>query len=84
MQAIIDTEINKLIERGCIEPSTSPYSFPITLVKKKSGEWRTCMDFRQLNKRSVPDAYPLPRIDTILNRLRHAKFISSLDLKDGY
>lgn len=84
MQAIIDTEINKLIERGCIEPTTSPYSFPITLVKKKSGEWRTCMDFRQLNKRSAPDAYPLPRIDTILNRLRHTKFISSLDLKDGY
>lgn len=84
MQAIRDPEINKLIERGCIEPSTSPYSFPITLVKKKSGEWCTCMHFRQLNKRSVPDAYPLPRIDTILNRLRHAKFISGLDLKDGY
>lgn len=84
MQAIIDTEINKLIARGCIEPSHSPYSFPITLAKKKNGSWRTCMDFRQLNLRSVPDAYPLPRIDTILNRLRDAKYVSSLDLKDGY
>lgn len=53
MQAIIDEEINTLIRRGCIEPSRSPYSFPITLVRKKNGTWRTCMDFRQLNARSV-------------------------------
>lgn len=84
MQAVINAEVRKLEERGCIEPSTSPYCFPITLVRKKNGNWRTCMDFRQLNKRSVPDAYPLPRIDTILNRLRDAKYVSSLDLKDGY
>lgn len=84
MQAIIDAEINRLIARGFIEPSKSPYSFPITLAKKKNGSWRVCMDFRQLNARSVPDAYPLPRIDTILNRLRNANYVSSLDLKDGY
>lgn len=84
MQAVIDAEVNKLIDNGFIEPSNSPYSFPITLARKKNGSWRMCMDFRQLNNRSVPDAYPLPRIDSILNRLRNATYVSSLDLKDGY
>ncbi|XP_065356212.1 uncharacterized protein LOC135950607 [Calliphora vicina] len=49
IQAIIDAEVNKLIARGFIEPSNSPYSFPITLARKKNGSWRMCMDFRQLN-----------------------------------
>lgn len=84
MQKVINTEIDKLIRKGYIEPSNSPYSFPITLAKKKNGSWRLCMDFRQLNKHSVPDAYPLPRINSILDRLREAKYISCLDLENGY
>ena len=84
MQAIIDEEVNSLLSRGCIEPSCSPYSFLITLVKKKNGSWRKCMDFRQLNACSIPDAYPLPRINIIFDRLKDAEFISSLDLKDDY
>ena len=84
MQAIIDEKVNSLLSRGCIEPSCSPYSFPITLVRKKNGSWRPCMDCRQLNARSIPDSYPLPRVNIILDRLRDAKFVSSLDLKDGY
>ncbi|KAM8702722.1 hypothetical protein ACLKA7_000852 [Drosophila subpalustris] len=54
------------------------------MVKKKTGKWRLCVDFRQLNSRSVKDAYPLPRVLHILDQLREAHYITSLDLKDGY
>ncbi|KAH8398236.1 hypothetical protein KR215_009953, partial [Drosophila sulfurigaster] len=84
MRRIIDEQVDQLLEDGLIEPSYSPHSAPIVLVKKKNGQWRMCVDYRQLNERSVPDAYPLPRITYILERLRHAKFISTLDLKNGY
>jgi len=57
---------------------------PIVMVKKKTGKWRLCVDFRQINANSVNDAYPMPRINYILDQLREARFISSLDLKDGY
>lgn len=84
MQAIIDGKINELLANGYIEPSASAYSSPITLAKKKNGTWRLCMDYRHLNSKSDPDAYPLPRISAILDRLREARYVSSLDLKDGY
>ncbi|KAH8307513.1 hypothetical protein KR059_008927 [Drosophila kikkawai] len=84
MQRIIDEQIDELLRNDCIEPSQSPHSAPIVLVGKKSGEMRLCVDFRQLNAHSIPDAYPLPRITHILERLRHAKYISTLDLNSGY
>ncbi|XP_067634016.1 uncharacterized protein [Eurosta solidaginis] len=84
MQSIINTEIDELLAKGCIEPSRSPHSAPIVLARKTSGKWRLCVDYRQLNARSVPDAYPLPRIQHILDKLRRAKYISSLDLKHDY
>ncbi|KAM8718277.1 hypothetical protein ACLKA7_000979 [Drosophila subpalustris] len=84
MQRVIDEQVNELIQAGAIEPSRSPHSAPIVLVKKKTGDWRMCIDYRQLNAHSIPDAYPVPRINHILERLRHARFISTLDLKQGY
>jgi len=54
------------------------------MVKKKTGKWRLCVDFRQINAKSVKDAYPMPRIIYIRDQLRDARYISSLDLKDGY
>uniref|UniRef100_A0A034VIH7 Retrovirus-related Pol polyprotein from transposon gypsy n=1 Tax=Bactrocera dorsalis TaxID=27457 RepID=A0A034VIH7_BACDO len=84
MQAIINAEIDELLAKKCIEPSHSPHSAPIVLARKKNGKWRLCVDYRQLNARSVPDAYPLPRIQHILDKLRRARYISSLDLKNGY
>lgn len=83
-QKIISDLVDELLETGCIEPAHSPYSSPIVLAPKKNGKWRLCCDFRQLNSRSVPDAYPLPRINSILERLRDAKYFSTLDLKNGY
>ncbi|KAH8232704.1 hypothetical protein KR032_000087 [Drosophila birchii] len=84
MRAIIDKQIDELLRDGRIEPSKSPHSAPIVIAAKKNGDARMCIDYRQLNENSVPDAYPLPRIHQILERLRHAKFISTLDLKNGY
>ncbi|KAH8283215.1 hypothetical protein KR054_008814, partial [Drosophila jambulina] len=84
MRAVIDKQIDELLRDGRIEPSKSPHSAPIVIAAKKNGDVRMCVDYRQLNENSVPDAYPLPRFHQILERLRNAKFISTLDLKNGY
>ncbi|XP_052855308.1 uncharacterized protein K02A2.6-like [Drosophila gunungcola] len=83
-QAVINEQVDELLALGLIEPSHSPYSAPVVLVKKKNNEWRMCVDYRLLNERTEQDAYPVPRMDFILNQLRKAKFISTLDLKSGY
>lgn len=84
MLKIVNEQVDELLREGCIEPSKSPHGAPIVLVGEKTGETRMCVDFRQLNARSTPDGYPLRRINSILERLRNAKFISTLDLKSGY
>ncbi|KAM8702411.1 hypothetical protein ACLKA7_007742 [Drosophila subpalustris] len=84
MQKIINDQVDELLRDDRIEPSRSPHSAPIVLVGKKTGDVRMCVDYRQLNARSVPDAYPLPRTNHILEKLRNAKYISTLDLKSGY
>ncbi|XP_043064428.1 uncharacterized protein LOC122320314 [Drosophila ficusphila] len=80
MQGEINEKVNELLQKECIEPSRSPYSSPIVMVKK----WRLCVDFRQMNAKSIKDSYPMPMINYILNLLREANYISSPDLKDGY
>ncbi|MBW0543452.1 hypothetical protein O181_083167, partial [Austropuccinia psidii MF-1] len=69
---------------GVVEPSTSPYRSSILLVKKPDGSYRWVVDFRNLNKVSKPDAYPMPKVNDILDSLRDAKYLSSLDLKSAY
>ncbi|KAL7723228.1 hypothetical protein ACLKA6_007791, partial [Drosophila palustris] len=71
MQRIIDEQVDELLKNNCMEPSKSPHSAPIVLVGKKTGYVRMCIDYRQLNAHSIPDAYPLPRIHHILERLRN-------------
>ncbi|KAH8324662.1 hypothetical protein KR074_003527, partial [Drosophila pseudoananassae] len=83
IQGEINLKVEELLEKGCIEPSNSAYSSPIVMVKKKTGQWRMCVDFRQINAKSIKDAYPMPRINFVLEKLREARFFSSLDLKDG-
>ncbi|XP_065368773.1 uncharacterized protein LOC135961204 [Calliphora vicina] len=75
MQRRIYQEVYDLICKEYIEPSNSP---------KKNGTLRLYVNYRQLNAKTIPDAYPLPRINNILDRLRNAKYISSIDLKNGY
>ena len=84
MQEIINTEVNKMLEEDIIEPSNSPWSSPVVIVRKKDGKYRFCIDFQKVNAITKKDAYPLPFINAILDKLRRAKYISSLDLKQGY
>ncbi|KAK8789102.1 hypothetical protein V5799_021122 [Amblyomma americanum] len=67
-----------------IQPSTSPWASPVVLVAKKDGTLRFCVDYRRLNKITKKDVYPLPRIDDSFDRLLHARYFSSLDLRSGY
>ncbi|UYV70043.1 K02A2.6-like, partial [Cordylochernes scorpioides] len=80
----IQTEVVKMIKMGIVQPSESPWSFPVVLVKKKDGSWRFCIDYRKLNKVTKKDVYPLPRNDDVLDSLTGAKFFSSMDLRTGY
>ena len=72
-----------MLQDDVIEHSVSHYNSPILLVPKKSSDekkWRLVVDFKQLNKKLLPDKFPLPRIDSILDQLGRAKFFSTLDL----
>jgi hypothetical protein len=84
MQGIIDEEVDKMLAEGIIEPSESPWSSPILLAKKKDGKYRFCIDFQKVNEVTRKDAYSLPFIKVIFDRLRRARYISTIDLKSGY
>ena len=80
----IKEELKEIEQAGVIQPSTSEWAALIVLVKKKDGTLRFCVDYRCLNKLSQGDAYPMPRIDELIDRLGKAKYISTLDLARGY
>nr|XP_012234646.1 PREDICTED: uncharacterized protein K02A2.6-like [Linepithema humile] len=84
MQKIIDDEVQKMENEGVIEASTSAWSSPVVIVRKKDGTHRFCIDYRKLNDVSEKDAYPLPHITATLEKLRGARYLSTLDLKNGY
>ena len=81
---IIKEEIDKELKNGLIKPSTSPWASPVTLVKKKNGKWRFCVDYRKLNNVTKKDRYPLPLINEIIDRLGGSKWFTSIDLASGY
>ena len=69
---------------GAVEDSASPYAAPVVMVRKKDGSWRFCIDYRALNRNTKRDAYPLPRIDDILDGLGSVEYISKLDATSAY
>ena len=80
----IATQLQKMQDQGVIQPSSSPWASPVVLVRKKDGTMRFCIDYRQLNKVTKPDVFPLPRIVNLLDQLGEAQFFSILDLAAGY
>lgn len=83
-QKILDHELQQMLKLGVIEPSKSAWSSPVLLVPKSNGEYRFCVDYRALNKVTVKDAYPLPYVNAILDRLKEARYLSCLDIKSAY
>ena len=80
----IERAIHELLALGHIWLSTSPFSSSVVLVKKKDGTLRMCIDYRALNKKTMKNRYPIPRIDELMDELRGSKLFSKIDLKLGY
>ena len=79
----LQAQLDDLLAQGHIRPSTSPYGAPVLCVPKKDGRWRMCVDYRALNRQTIRDRYPLPRIDDLLDRLGKARHFTTLDLASG-
>ncbi|GJR13774.1 putative reverse transcriptase domain-containing protein [Tanacetum coccineum] len=77
-------ELSEQLNKGFIRPSSSPWGAPVLFVKKKDGSFRMCIDYRELNKLTVKNRYPLPRIDDLFDQLQGSSVYSKIDLRSGY
>ncbi|KAL0544951.1 hypothetical protein IC582_020081 [Cucumis melo] len=80
----LKVQLQELLDKGFIRPSMSPWGAPVLFVKKKDGSMRLCIDYRELNKVTVKNRYPLPRIDDLFDQLQGATVFSKIDLRSGY
>ncbi|MCO5579272.1 hypothetical protein L7F22_033126 [Adiantum nelumboides] len=78
------SQIEELLEKGLIQPSSSPFCSPVLLMQKKDGSWHMCIDYRTLNKNTIKNRFPIRRIDDISDKLEGAAMFSKIDLKSGY
>nr|GEX26736.1 putative reverse transcriptase domain-containing protein [Tanacetum cinerariifolium] len=80
----LSNQLKELQEKGFIRPSSSPWGAPVLFVKKKDGSFRMCIDYRELNKLTIKNRYPLPRIDDLFDQLQGSQYFSKIDLRFGY
>ncbi|GJR27994.1 putative reverse transcriptase domain-containing protein [Tanacetum coccineum] len=80
----LSNQLQELADRGFIRPSTSPWGAPVLFVKKKDKSFRMCIDYRELNKLTIKNRYPLPRIDDLFDQLQGSSVYSKIDLRSGY
>ncbi|GJR49270.1 putative reverse transcriptase domain-containing protein [Tanacetum coccineum] len=80
----LSNQLQELADQGFIRPSTLPLGAPVLFVKKKDGSFRMCIDYRELNKLTVNNRYPLPRIDDLFDQLQGSSVYSNIDLRSGY
>ena len=80
----VNKEIEKMLEMGIIRPSTSPWAAPVVIVPKPDGTIRLCVDYRKLNHVTKMDAYPIPSMERMIEKIASAKYISTIDLTKGY
>jgi hypothetical protein len=77
-------QLEELLEKGFIHPSSSPWGSPVLFVNKKDGSRRMCVDYRSLNEVTIKNKYPLPWIEDLCDQMRGAKIFSKIDLRSGY
>ena len=82
--AELKIQLQDLLDKGLIQPSSSPWGCPTLFVKKKDKSLRMCVDYRPLNVVTIKNKYPLPRIDILFDQLAKAKVFSKIDLRSGY
>ncbi|KAJ9536576.1 hypothetical protein OSB04_un000225 [Centaurea solstitialis] len=80
----LSNQLQQLLDKGFIRPSSSPWGAPVLFVKKKDGSFRMCIDYRELNKITIKNRYLLPRIDDLFDQLQGATYFSKIDLRSGY
>ncbi|GKA43433.1 retrovirus-related pol polyprotein from transposon 17.6 [Tanacetum coccineum] len=80
----LSEQLQELSDKGFIRPSSSPWGAPVLFVKKKDGSFRMCSDYRELNKLTVKNCYPLPRINDLFDQLQGSSIYSKIDLRSGY
>lgn len=84
LEGIAMKEVEDLLQKEIISPSSSPWTSPVVLVEKKNGDYRFCIDYRKLNGVTKKDAYPIPNINEVLDKLNSNKYFTTLDLAAGY
>ncbi|GJW47073.1 putative reverse transcriptase domain-containing protein [Tanacetum coccineum] len=80
----LSEQLQELSDKGFIRPSSSPWGAPVLFVKKKDGSFRMCIDYRELNKLTVKNRYPLPRIDDLFDQLQGSSIYSKINMRSGY
>lgn len=80
----IDKQVDEWLKNGTIVPSSSEYASPLVLVPKKNGKYQLCVEYRELNRKTVHDRYPMPIVQDQIDQLHGAKLFSTIDLKDGF